>query len=64
MLKKYDEIEKQMTAKLYEQNHDKYEELSEEKAKVLEKLSNEDIEELLKRPYPPQYKTKLKKYLK
>ena len=38
--------------------------LSKQKDEVLSQMSNEEINELLKRPYPPQYQVKLKKYLK
>lgn len=38
--------------------------LSKQKDEVLAQMSNEEINELLKRPYPAQYKMKLKKYLK
>ena len=35
-----------------------------EREKLLSKMTNEELNELLKRPYPSQYKAKIRKFLK
>lgn len=63
MIKEYDELETKI-AKVIEDDKESAMKLSKEKFELLKKMSNEEIEQLLDRPYPPQYKTKLKSYLK
>ena len=64
MIGAYDKLEKQMTAELIQKDENMYKQLSRQKKDLLKQMSNEDIEELLKRDYPGQYKAMLKKYLK
>ena len=35
-----------------------------EREQLLSKMTNEELNELLKRPYPSQYKAKIRKFLK
>ncbi len=51
-------------SKAVETDKDLAKRLSKQKDEVLAQMSNEEINELLSRPYPPQYKMKLKKFLK
>lgn len=64
MIEAYDKVEKQMTAKLYLEDEKLYKQLSRQKKDILKQMGNEEIEELLKRDYPGEYKVVLKKYLK
>lgn len=63
MIKEHDRLSLEI-AKVAEEDMEKAKELVKEKEKVLSEMSNDEIKTLMKRPYPPQYKTKLKKYLK
>ena len=64
MIRAYDKLEKQMTDELIEKDENMYKQLSRQKKELLKQMSNEEINELLKRDYPGQYKEMLKKYLK
>ena len=62
MLKEYDKLELEIS-KAVDSDFKKAKELSEKKKKLLEKMPKDEIKELLKRPYPGQYKEILKKFL-
>ena len=63
MIQAHDKLEEKIS-KAVESDKDLAKKLSKQKDEVLAQMSNEEIKELMKRPYPPQYKMKLKKYLK
>ena len=62
LLNEYDKLELEIT-KLIKIDMKKTKELSEKKKNLLSKMTTNEINELLKRPYPSQYKAILKKYL-
>ena len=63
MIEAHDKLAEKIS-KVAETDKELAKRLSKQKDEVLSQMSNEEINELLKRPYPPQYKVKLKKYLK
>lgn len=63
MIKEYDELEKRASM-LVGKDITEAKKVIKQKEEVLKKMENEEIEQLLKRPYPAQYKSKLKSFLK
>ena len=63
MIEKYDELEKKASM-LVGKDITEAKKVIKQKEEVLKKMKNEEIELLLKRPYPAQYKNKLKNFLK
>ena len=64
MIGAYDKLEKQMTAELIQKDENLYRQLSRQKKELLKQMSKDEINQLLKRDYPGQYKEVLKGYLK
>lgn len=62
MLEKYDELEKEIS-KAVGEDMERAKKLSEEKKALLKKMSKQELESLMNRPYPPQYKSLIKKYI-
>lgn len=62
MIKEYDELEREIS-KVATSDMTKAKELSNKKKDLLKRMSQSEIEVLLSRPYPPQYKALIKKYL-
>ena len=62
MLKEYDELEEEIS-KVAGTDMEKAKELSKRKKELLGQMTSEELNTLLKRPYPPQYKEIIKKYL-
>ncbi len=63
MIEAHDKLVEKIS-KAVDNDMDLAKKLSKQKDEVLSQMSNEEIKELMKRPYPAQYKEKLKKYLK
>ena len=62
MIKEHDRLAKEI-AEVMGKDLEKAKELSKQKDELLSRMSKEELNELLKRPYPPQYKMKIKKYM-
>lgn len=62
MLKEYDRLEAEIS-KAASNDMQKAKELSKQKKALLVKMSKQELETLLKRPYPAQYKKIIRKYL-
>ena len=63
MIEEHDKLAREI-AEVVSKDKAKAKELSKEKDEILKQMSNEELQKLLKRPYPPQYKMKIKKYMK
>ena len=62
MLKEYDRLEMEIS-KIASKDMNKAKELSKEKKALLSKMTTQELQTLLKRPYPSQYKEIIRKHL-
>ena len=62
MIKQYDELELEIS-KIAGTDKSRAKELSNQKKQLLSQMSKDELEVLLNRPYPSQYKEVIKKYL-
>lgn len=59
MLEEYDKLENEIT-KYVPDDMTKAKELVTQKQELIKKMNDDEIQELLNRPYPAQYKAKIK----
>lgn len=61
MLKEYDELEKRYSElALNDGDENELKEISDQLDEMIKEMSGAEVQELLSRPYPPQYKLKIK----